>query len=77
MNRLCGFPLDKSCVGNIDTHYQNEDKQESHIEPLTGKAAGSDTCKRLNVLSDRVCGIRDKVQLIGFLYHISCCIGNI
>jgi len=77
MNCFCGFPLDKSCVCHIDTHYQNKDKQESHIEPLAGKTAGSDTSQRLNVLSDRACGIRDKVQLVGFLYHISRRIGNV
>ena len=77
MNRLCGFPFDKPCVGNIDTHYQNKDKQESYIKSLTGKAAGSDTSKRLNVFSDRTCGIRDKVQLVGFLYNISRRIGNV
>ena len=77
MNRFCRFTLNKSCVGDIDTHYQNEDKQESHIESLTGKTALRDTSKRLDVLSDRACGIRDKVQLVGFLYHISRRIGNV
>ena len=77
MNRLCGFPFDKSCVGDIDTHYQNEDKQESHIKSLAGKAAFCHACQSLNVLPDRVCGIRDKVQLVSLLHHIACGIGDI
>ena len=35
---LAGFSLDKSCVGYIDTHNKDNEKQEAHIEARTSEA---------------------------------------
>ena len=77
MDSLCGFPLDKTCVRHVDTHQQHKDKQETHVEPLCRKAACIYPGKGLDVCSDCVCGIGDKVQLVGFLHHVPCGVGDI
>ena len=77
MNRLCRFPFQQSHIGYIDTHDQNEDKQEAYIKSLCGKAVLRHPGKGLDILSDCVCRIRDKVQLVGFLHHIAGGIGDI
>ena len=70
MKCFTGFPFDKSRIGNIKSHYQNNEKQETNIEARRRKAVLCYSCKGLYALSDTVCHIVDEVQLIGFLHNI-------
>ena len=59
------------CIGNIKSHHQDNEKQETNIEARAGKTVLCYACKGLYALSDTVCHIVDEVQFIGFLHHIT------
>ncbi|CCL89693.1 hypothetical protein BN189_4430001 [Clostridioides difficile T10] len=77
MNCFCRFPFDKPRIGNIDSHNENNHQEKSDVESRRRKTAFCYASYGLYALSDTVRHIVNKIQLVGFLYHIACRIAKV
>lgn len=57
MNGFCGSLFNRSCVCHIDSHYQNEDKQNRQIPSLENRLRPP---ANVWMFFDRACGVWDK-----------------
>ena len=72
MKCLAGFSFYQSRIGDIDTDYKDNEKQRADIKSRRRKAMFIYSCKGLYGLSNTVCHIVYKIQLVCLLYHIAC-----